>query len=181
MKDTKTLVALAALLGVGAYAVSQAQAAPAMPKPKSPGAGVPKQPLQPPKGPQDIPGDVDVPQGNPQAVVTPPPPDKMAQAQSMLGFAKAAFVAETLTRQTWQISVGIFGGGLPASQVLNETKAGRIYDPASGAWEPNDRPQRLQALLHSNLSDAVVRYKPTGPDWTDLDLPGVWYLVAEQA
>ena len=176
MKHTGTLLAVAAVLGIGAYALSS-QASPAPTGPQ-PGPKVPKQPLPGGKQPQDIPGDID---GHPAAVVTPPTPDQMAKAQSLASIAKASFQSETATAQRWSVSASPFGSGFSVGEVLEHTKAGHVYNPSNQQWEPNDRPQKLQALLHSNLADAVIRYAPAGPQWQDLHLPGVWYLVAQQA
>lgn len=175
MKQNQALIALAALLGVGAV-VGFAQASPGGLSPKSP-AEPSKIPKKPAPAPQDIPGDVS---GNPGAVVTPPPPDKMQAAAGALGFAKAQFQRETPSAQQWQIVVGPFASGVPAKDLLDATKMGNIYDPKSGAFNPATETQPVQALLHEGLSAAVVRYQPTGPAWTDLPLAGTWYLVAEE-
>lgn len=174
MKQNQALVALAALLGVGAV-VGFAQAGPGGLAPKSP-AEPPKVPKKP-MPPQNIPGDVS---GNPNAVVTPPPPEKMQAAAGALGFAKAQFQSETPRAQQWTIALGPFAAGVPAKDLLDATKLGNIYDPESGAFNPASETQPVQALLHEGLSAAVVRYKPTGPTWTDLPLAGTWYLVAEE-
>lgn len=175
MKQNQALVALAALLGVGAV-VGFAQAGSSGLSAKSP-AEPPKVPKKPMPGPQDIPGDAS---GNPGAVVTPPPPDKMQAAQGALGFAKALFEGETPSAQQWRIVVGPFASGVPARDLIDATKMANIYDPKSGAFNPATDTRPVQALLHEGLSAAVVRYQPTGPAWTDLPLAGTWYLVAEE-
>jgi len=177
MKQNQALVALAALLGVGAV-VGFAQGGQLQPRAPSPGPGpgpaVPKKPLP---GPENIPGDVG---GNAGAVVVPPPPDKMQAASGALNFAKAQFQEETPSAQRWTIALGPFAAGVPARDLIDATQLGNIYDPESGAFNPAPETQPVQALLHEGLSAAVVRYKPTGPAWTDLPLAGTWYLVAEE-
>jgi hypothetical protein len=175
MKQNQALIALAALLGVGAV-VGFAQASPGGLSPKSP-AEPPKIPKKPVPSPENIPGDVS---GNPGAVVTPPPPDKMQAAAGALGFAKAQFQSETASAQQWTIALGPFAAGVAAKDLIDATKLGNIYDPKSGTFNPASETQPVQALLHEGLSAAVVRYKPSGPTWTDLPLAGTWYLVAEE-
>lgn len=174
MKQNQALVAVAALLGIGVV-VASAQATPGGLSGRSPAVPpkVPKKPMPP----QNIPGDVS---GNPNAVVTPPPPEKMQAAAGALGFAKAQFQSETPRAQQWTIALGPFAAGVPAKDLIDATKLGNIYDPKSGTFNPASDTQPVQALLHEGLSAAVVRYKPTGPAWTDLPLAGTWYLVAEE-
>ena len=175
MKQNQALLALAALLGVGAVAhYAQAGQGQLQPKAPSGGGGIPKKPVP---APQDIPGDVS---GNPGAVVTPPPPEKMQAAAGLLGFAKATMAKETPSAQAWKIAVGPFAAGVPAGEIIEATKQGNIWDVAADDFVPAEDPRPVQALLHENLIDAVVRYKPTGPAWTDLPLVGTWYLVAEE-
>lgn len=166
------LFALAALVGIGVVAAA-AQATPGGLSGGKPAPKVPKKPIQP----QNIPGDVS---GNPGAVVTPPPPEKMQAAAAALSFAKAQFQGETPTAQAWKVTLSAFAQGVPAGELIEHTKQGHIFDSQSGGFVPAAETQPIQALLHENLADAVVRYKPTGPAWTDLPLAGTWYLVAEE-
>ena len=175
MKQNQALVALAALLGVGAV-VGFAQAGgpklqPQAPQPE-PGGGVPKKPL-----PEDVPGDVS---GNPSAKVVDPTPAQRAQATSAAQVALVSLVSEAPSRQFWQVNM--LNGLWTAAQLIDQTNKGLIWTklPDTNAMGWNPAGDRIELLLHENLQDGVVRFTPKGnePVWRDLPLAGTYYRVA---
>lgn len=144
---------------------------PSFPSPTSPGGVTPPAPGG---VPPFVPGDVS---GNPNAIVAPPPPN-VVLAQSV---AKADYMSQGLTSQSWKVSAPALAGGYMMAELLQQYMLNNIYNPLAQSWMPKPLPAATQVLLHENGKDLVARYKPMGPTWTDLPLAGTWYLLADQS